>query len=78
MPISDVYKRQALEDAPEEPTPAFWTEQNGAVQTEFRASEALCIGVSGDASLVWPERFLKGGWFGPMAERMCAVSRRCV
>lgn len=75
-PVDARSVRQALEDAPEEPTPAFWAEQNGAVQTEFRESEALCIGVSGDASRVWPERFLKGGWFGPMAERMCAVSRQ--
>ena len=73
-PVDAQLVRSALKQAQGERMPTFWSETEGDVQSRFRTSRALCIGVSGDASLVWPERFLAGGWFGPMASGCCAVS----
>ena len=54
--------------------PAFWSEINAEVESEFSKTGADVIYYSGDESLVWDARYLSGSAPGFIETRACAVS----
>ena len=54
--------------------PTFWHETRARVEVEFRTVEAPCILYSGDASLVWPAKYLSGAAPGVTDGTGCAIS----
>ena len=54
--------------------PTFWTENRASFSGGFVTVTANCIAFSGDASLVWPAKYINGSAPGTIDADGCAVS----
>lgn len=54
--------------------PTFWTEKQSIKVEGLNSAESRCLWFFGDADLVWPANFEKGGYPAPLDEAGCAIS----
>ncbi len=78
-PISHAAATQARKQAAEQGEaaafwPTFWAEQEGVETQGLHKAFARCLWFSGEAALVWPADFARGGAPGPLDEAGCCVS----
>lgn len=56
--------------------PSYWAQQTASVQGSTRKTTARCIWYSGQGSLVWPARFINGGYPGAEDAYGAAISAK--
>lgn len=53
---------------------AFWKETTAKMKSEINTLDAKCVYYTGKSQLVWPARFISGGYPGDIDAAGCAVS----
>lgn len=54
--------------------PTYWRQTNEIMQSEYAKQEGICLWYSGDGALVYPAKFIVGGWAGELSEKELYIS----
>lgn len=54
--------------------PTYWSQSEETLQAELAQAAATCLWYSGDGNLVWPARFISGGYAGELSQDGISIS----
>lgn len=68
-------RHHAAENPEDSLWPTFWREDTLSLKNELAQSTSRGLWYSGEGALVWPARFVRGGWPGATDTAGCVVSK---